>query len=78
MEANVLATKPCIATCVIDGVAVTLTFLPDTGVLRITDPTGARLRETTWSASWQSLLATFRELSETPVEDRADPERLFR
>jgi len=73
----VLATKPCTATCVIDGIAVTLTFFPDTEVLRITDSTGSRLRETRWSASWQSLVATFRELSETPVEDRADPDVLF-
>ena len=76
-EAIVLATKPCTATCVIDGIAVTLTFFPDTGVLRITDSTGSRLRETRWSASWQSLVATFRELSETPVEERADPDVLF-
>lgn len=76
-EAIVLATKPCTATCVIDGIAVTLTFFPDTGVLRITDSTGSRLRETRWSASWDSLVATFRELSETPVEDRADPDVLF-
>jgi hypothetical protein len=76
-EAIVLATKPCTATCVIDGIAVTLTFFPDTEILRITDSTGNRLRETRWSASWQSLVATFRELSETPVEDRADPDVLF-
>jgi len=73
----VLATKSCTATCVIDGIAVTLTFFPDTGVLRITDATGLRLRETRWSASWRSLVATFRELSETPIEDRVDPETLF-
>jgi hypothetical protein len=77
LEANVLATNPCIATCVIDGVAVTLTFFSDTGALRITDTTGVRLRETRWFASWHSLVTTFRELSETPVEDRADPETLF-
>lgn len=76
-EAIVLAAKPCTATCVIDGIAVTLTFFPDTGVLRITDSTGSRLRETRWSASWDSLVATFRELSETPDEDRADPDVLF-
>ncbi|RDK02228.1 hypothetical protein [Paraburkholderia lacunae] len=70
-----LATKPCTATCVIDGIAVTLTFFPDTGVLRITDTTGVRLRETRWAASWHSLVVTFRELSETPVDD---PESLFR
>ncbi|WP_341317634.1 hypothetical protein WN982_40955 [Paraburkholderia sp. IMGN_8] len=72
-----LATKPCTATCVIDGIAVTLTFFPDTGVLRITDATGVRLRETRWAASWHSLVTTFRELCETPEEDRADPETLF-
>ncbi|WP_439899853.1 hypothetical protein [Paraburkholderia phymatum] len=76
-EAIVLAAKPCTATCVIDGIAVTLTFFPDTGVLRITDSTGSRLRETRWSASWDSLVATFRELSETADEDRADPDVLF-
>jgi hypothetical protein len=73
----VLATKPCIATCVIDGVAVTLTFFPNTGFLRITDIAGARCRETTWSASWHSLVTTFRELSETPEDERADPDTLF-
>ena len=77
LETNMLATKSCTATCVIDGIAVTLTFFPDTCILRITDATGVRLRETRWSASWQSLVTTFRELSETPVEDRADPEAPF-
>jgi hypothetical protein len=77
MEATVLATKPCAATCVIDGIAVTLTLYPDTGVLRITDTTGLRIRETRWPASWCSLIATFRELSETPVEDRPESEKLF-
>jgi hypothetical protein len=57
--------------------AVTLTFFPDTSVLRITDAAGSRLRETRWYASWQSLVATFRELSETPIEYRADPDTLF-
>ncbi|WOD14226.1 hypothetical protein RW095_01565 [Paraburkholderia kirstenboschensis] len=65
-----LATKPCIATCVIDGVAVTLTFFPDTGFLRIDDVTGVRSRETRWSAPWRSLVTTFRELSETPEGER--------
>jgi hypothetical protein len=76
-EANMLATKPCIATCVIDGVAVTLTFFPDTGFLRIADITGVRSRETRWSASWHSLITTFLELSETPEDERADPDTLF-
>ncbi|WP_408333110.1 hypothetical protein [Paraburkholderia sp. RL17-337-BIB-A] len=76
LEANVLATKPCIATCVIDGVAVTLTFFPDTGFLRIADVTGVRSRETRWSAPWRSLVTTFRELSETPEDERADPDML--
>jgi hypothetical protein len=77
MVANVLATKPYTTSCVIDGIAVTITFFPDTGALRITDTTGARLRETRWSASCHSLVTTFRELSETPEEDRAEPETLF-
>ena len=72
-----LASKSCKATCVIDGIAVTLTFFPDTGVLRITDAAGLRLRETRWYESWQNLVATFRELSDTPIEYRADPDTLF-
>ena len=72
-----VSTKACIATCVIDGFAVTLTFFPDTGVLRITDAAGTRLRETTWNSSWQSLIATFQELSGATAENREDRDALF-
>ena len=58
-----LATKACTETCVIDGIAVTLTFFPDTGVLRITDAAGRRIRETRWFESWRNLVTTFRELA---------------
>jgi hypothetical protein len=70
----VLTAKPCTATGIIDGTAVTLTFFPDTGILRITDSAGARLKETRWPASWCSLVTTFRELGKTPVK-RTTPEK---
>ena len=44
-------------------VAATLTFFPDTGVLRITDASGRRIRETRWCESWRNLVTTFRELA---------------
>lgn len=62
-----LTAKPRTANCVIDGATVTLTFFPDTGILRITDSAGARLRETRWPMCWRSLLRTFREFSETRI-----------
>jgi hypothetical protein len=37
---------------VIADIVGTLTFFPDTGVLRITDTTGIRIRETHWATSW--------------------------
>jgi hypothetical protein len=55
-----LATRPCTATCVIDGMPVILTFYPDNGLLRIADPSGACIRETRWHASWRALLDEFR------------------
>lgn len=58
-----LATKACTETCVIDGIVVTLTFFPDTGVVRITDASGRRIRETRWSSSWRNLVMAFRELA---------------
>ncbi|NLP60527.1 hypothetical protein [Paraburkholderia sacchari] len=58
-----LATKAFTETCVIDGIAVTLTFFPDTGVLRITDAFGRRIRETRWSSSWDNLITTLREVT---------------
>ncbi|CAH2899819.1 MAG: FIG00466881: hypothetical protein [uncultured Paraburkholderia sp.] len=55
-----VSTRPCTATCVIDGMPVTLTFYPDNGVLRIADPSGTCIKETRWHASWRSLLDEFR------------------
>jgi hypothetical protein len=59
-----VSTRPCTATCVIDGMPVTLTFHPDNGVLRIADPTGTCIKETRWHASWRSLLDEFRRFGE--------------
>jgi hypothetical protein len=73
----VLTSSPCTATCVIDGTAIKLTFFPNTGVLLITDSTGSRAREAKWYSSWRSLLAMFRDLSETPIAERTDPDMLF-
>ena len=55
--------KACTATCILDGLPVTLTYFPDTTLLRITDARGHCVRETRWPASWRSLLATLREFS---------------
>jgi hypothetical protein len=55
--------KACTATCVLDGMPVTLTYFPDTTVLRITDASGRCVRETRWPAPWRTLLATLREFS---------------
>ncbi|QBQ99133.1 hypothetical protein E1956_18105 [Paraburkholderia pallida] len=63
-----LATKAFTETCVIDGIAVTLTFFPDTGVLRITDAVGRRIRETRWSSSWSNLVTTLREITALPAK----------
>ncbi|CAB3644247.1 hypothetical protein LMG22037_00573 [Paraburkholderia phenoliruptrix] len=59
-----VSTRPCTATCVIDGMPVTLTFYPDNGVLRIADPSGTCIKETHWHASWRSLLDEFRRFGE--------------
>ncbi|WP_027798319.1 hypothetical protein [Paraburkholderia dilworthii] len=59
-----VSARPCTATCVIDGMPVTLTFYPDNGVLRIADPSGACIKETRWHASWRSLLDEFRRFGE--------------
>ena len=55
--------KACTATCVLDGLPVTLTYFPDTTLLRITDADGRCVRETRWPAPWRALLATLREFS---------------
>ena len=59
-----LATRPCTATCVVDGMPVILTFYPDNSLLRIADPSGACTRETRWHASWRALLDELRGYSE--------------
>jgi hypothetical protein len=59
-----LATRPCTATCVVDGTPVILTFYPDKGLLRIADPSGACIRETRWHASWRALLDELRGYTE--------------
>ncbi|MDR5762258.1 hypothetical protein [Caballeronia sp. LZ035] len=55
--------KACTATCVLDGMPVTLTYYPDTTLLRITEANGRCVRETRWPAPWRTLLATLREFS---------------
>lgn len=61
-----VTTRPCTATCVIDGMPVTVTFYPDNGVLRIVNAAGTCIRETRWHASWRALLDEFRGFSEGP------------
>ncbi len=67
-----LAAKPCTATCVIDGQAVTIKFYPDSGALRLSDATGACIQETRWCASWLDLLTAFRGFIQKPVVDGLD------
>ena len=55
--------KACTATCILDGQPVTLTYFPDTTLLRITDANGHCVREARWPAPWRTLLATLREFS---------------
>ncbi|MFM0055236.1 hypothetical protein PQR64_06400 [Paraburkholderia phytofirmans] len=59
-----LTTRPCTATCVIDGMPLTVTFYPDNRVLRIADSLGACIKETRWHASWRALLDELREFTE--------------
>lgn len=65
-----LTTRPCTATCVIEGMPVTLTFYPDNGVLRIADPSGSCIRETRWHGSWRALLDEFRGFTERTEDGR--------
>lgn len=62
-----LTTKPCTATFVIDGNAMTVTFYPDNGMLRIHDAAGACLCDTRWRDSWRALLQSISD-----VTDRAE------
>jgi hypothetical protein len=59
-----ISTRPCTATCVIEGSPVILTFYPDNGVLRIADPSGRCIRQTRWHSSWRALLDEFRHFNE--------------
>lgn len=61
--------KACTATCVLDGMPVTLTYHPDTTLLRITDANGRCVRETRWPAPWRTLLATLREFGGRESQD---------
>lgn len=62
--------KACTATCILDGQPVTLTYFPDTTLLRITDVNGHCVRETRWPAPWRTLLATLREFSTRDAESQ--------
>jgi hypothetical protein len=62
--------KACTTTCVLDGLPVTLTYYPDTTLLRITNSAGHCVRETRWPAPWRTLLATLREFSGSSADDQ--------
>jgi hypothetical protein len=62
--------KACTATCILDGTPVTLTYYPDTTLLRITNAKGLCVRETRWPAPWRTLLATLREFSGSDERDQ--------
>lgn len=66
-----LTTRPCTATCVLEGMPVTLTFYPDNGVLRIADPTGTCIRETRWHSSWRALLDEFSQFNQRAEAENA-------
>jgi hypothetical protein len=67
-DENMINSKPCTATCVIDGSAVTVTFYPDTCDLRISDAYGACIQKARWLDSWTALLAALRDISRLPDE----------
>ncbi|WP_404989821.1 hypothetical protein [Caballeronia sp. LZ029] len=67
---SMFTSKACTATCVLDGKPVTLTFFPDSTLLRITDANGHCMRETRWPAPWRTLLATLREFSGHEARDQ--------
>lgn len=66
-----VTTRPCTATCVIEGMPVTLTFYPDNGVLRIADPSGSCIRETRWHSSWRALLEEFSNFNQRAEQEVA-------
>jgi hypothetical protein len=63
--------RPCKATCVVDGCAIQISFYPDTGILRVADAARASVRETRWAASWNELLRAFAEFSHRGMDDIA-------
>jgi hypothetical protein len=63
------SSKPCTATCVINGALVTLHFYPDSHDLRICDAYGTCIQKSRWLASWSTLLAALREFVGTPDAD---------
>ncbi|KND55918.1 hypothetical protein BPUN_1565 [Candidatus Paraburkholderia kirkii] len=54
----------------LDGMPITLTYFPDTALLRIADATGHCMRETRWPAPWRRLLDTLREFSRREAESQ--------
>ena len=56
-----ISTRPCTATCVIEGKVVQINFYPDTGALRLTDARGIGIHEGRWYGSWRALLALLRD-----------------
>jgi hypothetical protein len=63
-EATMISTRPCTATCVIEGKVVQISFYPDTGALRLTDARGIGIHEGRWYGSWAALLAMLRDAPE--------------
>jgi len=61
-----IAAKPCTATWVVEGIAVLVSFYPDSAHLRLTDAAGRCFHEGRWEGSWSSLMSAFRELREQP------------
>jgi hypothetical protein len=70
-QPDMFTSRPCKATCVVDGSAVQISFYPDTGILRIADAARASVRETRWGASWNELLKAFAEFSHRGQDDLA-------
>ncbi len=64
--------RPCTATWVVEGIAVLVSFDPDSAALRLTDAAGMCVQEGRWDGTWSSLMATFREFNMQSRPHHAD------
>jgi hypothetical protein len=67
-----IAAKPCTAIWVMEGIAVLVSFYPDSAYLRLTDAAGRCFQEGRWEGSWSSLMSAFREFRVQPRPCHSD------